>query len=226
MDCGCPRRDGARFRDPRDRARSRVRLRPAPGRRNRWRASPAAGPSRRRARFAGPLDPRSVRRRRRRGLCLGSRRGRHEESRRDGARGGPAPGRRSTSGRSQRSERSDPRPDPRHPVRQHGRRGGRRSERDRLDRGRSAGAPPGRGRDQRVRRGCDDIRATAFLPDRRRREGLCGLPPDGPRRVGPRLDAPRRQRGGPRGPGRRPPGGPGPTSAHAGDADLPWRPGA
>ena len=43
-----------------------------------------------------------------------------------------------------------------------------------------------------------DVRRQAVLPDRRRREGLRELPDRGPRHVGPRLDAPGRQRRRPR----------------------------
>ena len=50
----------------------------------------------------------------------------------------------------------------------------------------------------------DDVRRPPVLPDRRRGEGVRGLSPDGPRRLGSRLDAARRQRGGP---GRRRAGG-------------------
>ena len=63
----------------------------------------------------------------------------------------------------------------------------------------AAGAAPGGRRDQRVRRGRVDVRRAPVLPDPGRREGLRGLPDHGPRHVGPRLDAARRQRRGPRG---------------------------
>ena len=81
-------------------------------------------------------------------------------------------------------------------------------------------AAGGRGA-QRVRRRVGDDRRPALLPDPGRREGLCGLPDRGPRDVGPRLDAARRQRGGPGRRGHRAARGPGPDAGDAGHGALP-----
>ena len=106
----------------------------------------------------------------------------------------------------------DPRPAPRHPVRLDRRRGGRRPRRCRLGRRQPPRVVPGRRGDQRVRRRLDRARRRALLPDPGRREGLHRLPVHGPRHVGPRIDAARRQRCRPRRPDRRPDRAPGPRS--------------
>ena len=78
-----------------------------------------------------------------------------------------------------------------------------------------------RRRPQRVRWGLDHDRRPAAVPDPGRREGLRRVPDRGPRDVGPRLDAARRQRGRPRGRRHRAARRPRPVTRDAGDGQVP-----
>ena len=167
------------------------------------------------------LDPRPVRGRDRRRLRLRPRRGRHEGHGRDGARRGPPAGR-ARPGRPAwtRPGTRSPASDARRPVHLHRGRGGRRPRRREVDR-----RPPARwlqaaGGLNECGRRLDDGRGRPPLPDPGRREGLRRLPDLGPRDVGPRLDAARRQRRRARGGHRRATGRARPDPRHAGDGPL------
>ena len=95
--------------------------------------------------------------------------------------------------------RPDPRPAARRPVHLHRRRGGRRPRRRALDRRASARLAARSRRRSTSAAACRvTVGGRRLLPDPGRREGLRPVPDPRPRDVGPRLDAPRRQRRGPR----------------------------
>ena len=188
------------------------------------RRAPAAEPPRcRPGAPRGRLDARSVRRRRRGRLRLGSRRRRHEADGRDGdARRGPArapcPRRRPGPG-----PRCDPGAPPRRPVHLHRGRGGGRARGREVARRPPPRDPPRGGRAQRVWRRVAGARRSALLPDPGGREGLRGLQDPCPRHVGSRVDAPRGQRRRPRVRGRAPHGRPRRAAADPGHAPVPGR---
>ena len=163
-----------------------------PRRRHRRRPAAASLAPRRRARGAGRLDPRPVRRRSGGRLRLGPRRDRHEGHGGDGGAGHAPPRPRRPRRRPRSGRGPDPRPAPRRHLLLLRGRGGRRLARRRLAGQRASRLAAGRRRAERGRRHRHDLRRRPLLSDPGGGEGLRRLQDPRQGSLGPRLRSRRR----------------------------------